>query len=149
MSAHATHSNFEARVEEFWKKTIFLVEANSFEQMTLWREWSLQAVASKQHIPDLPNDRRFYWEQQQPGQIYTVAVVKNRPICLSVNWYRLDSEYIAFIDATSVLVDWKKINDWIEKRNIPKWDNGTRPGRCNAMNFHLCVDAIRERQGRR
>ena len=27
---------------------------------------------------------------------------------------------------------------------IPKWDNGTRFARTDAMNFHHCLEAIRE-----
>ena len=40
------------------------------------------------------------------------------------------------------------IAGWLQARTGDiKWDKGRRFARCDAMNFHLCLDAIRELAG--
>jgi hypothetical protein len=50
---------------------------------------------------------------------------------------------VAFIEAVSQLVDHTVIDKYLEINCNPKYDNGTRQARTDAMNFCHCVHHIR------
>jgi hypothetical protein len=50
-----------------------------------------------------------------------------------------------FYEATSQVVNHQKIDEWIKKHFNGKWD-GSRSARCDANNFHLCIQAIMEQK---
>ncbi len=121
-------NEFAPPTDERFKETFFLVEASSFERNCLWMEWN----------------NRVKWEQTSwcMGQIGTIS---RQPVTLSVLWVRIDGKLIGFWEPTSQVVDHKMIREWFAKNCVsPKWDNGTRHGRCNADNFYLCMRAIQE-----
>lgn len=113
--------------EERLKITDFLVEANSFEKHTLWREWH----------------EKLTWQQENPGESVTIGHLDDRPVCVSFFWDTIGGKLICFYDAHSAVVDWTMINDWLRKHFTGRWDSGTRWAHTDAMNFHLCVDHIK------
>lgn len=122
-----------------WRRnTVFCVEATSYEQHSLWAFWASDSVrrAAK---PSLK------WKRLS-GELATVGHDNKRPICVSIQWVEIDGQTVMFYHPTSQLVDWKKIEKWleIEYAHVPKWDHGTRRAHCDADNFHHCRDAIRE-----
>lgn len=111
--------------EEKIAETFFLVEANSFETLVLWRENEKEG--------------EFIWTEESLGFWQTVGFLKKRPICISMFWTIIGGKRIAFYEGTSVLVDHDMIEKWLEETF-----HLSREKRCDAHNFHLCLDAIRE-----
>ncbi|MFZ2048766.1 MAG: hypothetical protein WAV25_00465 [Minisyncoccia bacterium] len=111
-----------------FKETFFLVEATHFERMCLGKrdEWE-------------------GWEEQSSGYICQVGTLARRPVTVGVSWARIKGKLVGFWEAESQVVDYAMIEKWLDKYwSPPKWDGGTRNARCNAMNFHHCIHAIRE-----
>jgi hypothetical protein len=110
-----------------FKNTGFVVEANSFEEHTLWREYHKSEV----------------WEQETAGLMIEVGKVNELPVCISCTWSIINGMRVLFWDATSRMVDHKMIEAWFEENCCPRWANDTRVAKTNAMNFHRAVDASR------
>ncbi len=74
---------------------------------------------------DAPRDegpaksRRIKWEHQDFGRAYTIGELAGFPICISVCFARLDGEPVAFVEATSRVVDHQMVDDWIAKNAKP------------------------------
>lgn len=117
---------------------------SSHEMHILWRDFADDRTA-REYGPS--NRRRVKWEQLNPGSVPTIGTLGKRPICLTIFWARIDGQVVMFYEATSELVDWAKIQAWldIEYKHVPMWDNGTRKPFCDAQNFHHCLSAIDER----
>jgi len=127
--------NFENdTAENRLKKTKFLVEANSFEQHCLWKEYV--------HTATTP----LKWEQMN-GWLVTVNERKGRPICICLSWNRVNGHLVCFWNATSQLVDYKLIDKWLKENYDQKWDEGRRPATCDAQNFHHCIQALKQLDG--
>lgn len=90
-------------LEEGLKQTFGLIEATSAERQHIWERWS--------------KDKGFTWEQQG-GFFVTVGILLERPICISVLFVRINGKLILFWYATSELVDYVMITEWL-KKNLP------------------------------
>lgn len=113
----------------FKKQTMYLVEANSFEILELWKDFAKQS--EKLH----PNkSTRYDWKQQNPGCFEKIGYIQKRPICIMISWYVINSCCVGFWEATSELVDYKMIARWL-KENFDC--AGT-----DANNFHICLQEI-------
>lgn len=119
----------QARVRALLRDTRFCVEATSFERLKLWEE----------------NHREVSWENDV-GVGQAVGEVDGRPVCLELSWTRIDGYLVLFWEACSEVVDSRLIERWFDENCAPTWDGGLRRARSNAMNFHLCLDAIAERR---
>ena len=108
--------------------TMFVVEANSYERMCLWKE-----------------RKNATWEDDRGGYFITIGHVDDRPICVSLSWAKINGQKVMFVEMTSELADFKKLDDWILANFDVKWDKGTRVARCDAMNFGTCLCAIEEK----
>lgn len=66
----------------------------------------------------------FPWESKPNGILETVGYLNERPICISLRVHQVNYKKILFIDATSSLVDWQMIDEWIELNlpNVKKTD---------------------------
>lgn len=95
-----------------WKETKLIVEANSYERMTLWDKWV----------------DKTEWQQHLQGRLVTVGAYRNRAVCVSLVWATIRGKAVCFLEATSELVDWKMIDAWL-KKEFP----GVR--KVDAMNF--------------
>jgi len=121
------------------RDTVFLVEATSYEHLCLWREYAEDSDRPRASNPVL-------WRQENEGRLITVGSLAGMPVTLSVKWDIINNIRVMFYDSPSVVTDMRMIERWLdENTNCPKWDNGTRLARCDAMNFHLCLHAIEER----
>lgn len=139
--------NNEALFARNWRETVFLVEATDFERLTLWNAWANDPIA-KQYGP--PNEHRVPWEEESLGSLSTVGTIKEfrvrrRPICVSTTWAIILRCRVAFFNATSQVVDHLVVDAWLATKCNARWDHGMRPARSDAMNFHHCIDALRER----
>jgi hypothetical protein len=95
-----------------WKATKLIVEANSYERMTLWERWA----------------DKTEWQQHLQGRLVTVGTYHGRPVCVNLFWATIRGHVVLFLEATSELVDWKMIDAWL-KQEFP----GVR--KVDAMNF--------------
>lgn len=132
------------------KRTLFIVEATSFEQQMLWRDHSIESRHSQ--FP-LAGGARMKWEQINPGWLVTVGHLgtmkgkgkfKKRPVCISVSWSRIDGYLVMFYYQCSQVTDSVQTEKWLEENFKGKHDGGTRRAQCDAMNFGHCLRAIRE-----
>lgn len=106
-------------IDEKMSKTVYVVEANSYESMKLWEEFHLE----------------INWQQNQWGYMETVGTLDRRPVCIALLWHVLEGKTVLFFEPTSQVVDYKLIDAWFDRRlpGIP---------RTNAMNFHHVVHKI-------
>lgn len=95
-----------------WKATKLIVEASSYERMTLWERWV----------------DKTEWQQHLQDHLVTVGTYRNRPVCVSFVWATIRGKVVLFLEATSELVDWTMIDAWL-KKEFP----GVR--KVDAMNF--------------
>lgn len=125
MSAIASELSVDKRFQE----TFFLVEASSFEKHYLWKEWNEQVK----------------WEGESSGYLIQVGELGGRPVTISISWVRIDGRLVGFWNSPSQVSDYKMVTAWLGENCVtPNWDRGTRNANCDATNFHLCLNAIRD-----
>ncbi len=117
-------------------KTLFIVEATSFEQYCLWENNASNSIYCRYK-------NSLKWEQMD-GWLVTVGEYRKRQCCISVSWARINNKLVMFYYPTSRFVDWNMIDKWINKHFQGKWDKQTRKAKTDAQNFHLCIQAINE-----
>lgn len=112
--------------EKMFKETMFVIEATSFEQQTLWEQF----------------EGKMAWVHISEGRSFTVGKLAGFPVCVRVSWARLNSQLVMFYDATSRVVDHEMVETFLKSKCNPKWDNGTRTSYTDANNFHHAIQAI-------
>lgn len=115
-------------------KTLFIVEANRFEQHMLWEKYANNTM-SRGHL---------IWKQMD-GWLVTVGKLYGRSICIDVFWYKIEGQLVMFWHPTSALVDHKMIDNWLDEHFTGTYDKGLRRASCDANNFHCCISAIKEK----
>jgi len=98
-------------------KTEYVVEANSFEYLSLWKDFH----------------EEYSWEQVSQGYGAHVGYIDGRPIFISLRWATVNEVYMLFWHATSKVVDYGMIEEWFVN-NCDPMANG-RHARCDADNF--------------
>jgi hypothetical protein len=115
--------------DEKLKRVSFFVEANSYEQLSLWREF----------YKNVKPEERLEWIQDSLGFMRQVGELKNKPVMVSFSFYVIGNTYICFYYACSNFVDYKMVEDYI-KTNFPvMYDNDTRAAMTDASNFMHCL----------
>lgn len=101
---------------------VYLVEATDKEVFSFWDRRDRYGICE--------------WHQANPGLWMQIGSFHGRPIAVTLTFQFIDGHKVCFYDGTSELVDWKMINEWLDKK---------APGikRTNASNFHHCLDHIR------
>jgi hypothetical protein len=122
---HVLDEAMEPSLKERFDHTEFLVEADQYAISRLWREYAK---------PD-----NVSWEDLWYGYTIVVGKIAGFPINVSFTWCRLNNHLIAFYECVSRVSDYNQIEGWLDLHCNPTWDNG-RLARCNAANFHLCLE---------
>lgn len=122
--------------KELFDNVVFLVEASSYERLTFWKDHF--------HAPHKGMPVIRTWEQESRGQMVYLGKIDKRPMYVQIWWDVLNGKRIIFYEGCSQVVDHKMIEDWLKHftLNTIRWDNGRRWARCDAMNFHQCLDAL-------
>lgn len=115
---HPNHLSWIAEHQD----VVYMIEANSFESMSLWREY---------------NEALEWKECTSGGPMFQLGELDSRPIVLGVNIIKVDGRKVMFYDPTSQVVDWVMVEDFLEK----SWPNAKKT---NAMNFFNAVHYIRD-----
>lgn len=123
--------NYEQEdVDDFLKDTHGIVEANSFEQLCLWRDYVGWTT---------PRYDRSKWIENLSGLFLHIGNLGDMPVTLSLFSAIINGKKIVFWDSPSQVVDHRLIEQWFET-NLPKCafrkDNDSLPNRADAMNFH-------------
>lgn len=109
-------------------RTFFLVEATQFERQMLWEHWN----------------EKVRWQQIYLGYSAQVGELGEHWVCVCVVFAEIEGRVVAFYEGVSSVVDHTQIEVWVRKTfSTPTWGGG-RWAQCDAGNFHLCVQAIRE-----
>jgi hypothetical protein len=126
-----------------WPDVVFLIEADSFAYHQLWTMWSESAKCMR----NAPHHdfRTVSWAEGAAGRI-AVEVGKLRtvgkkseelPVMCEVQFVELDGFWVVFYTSSSRAVDWDMVHAWVQEQ-------APSAGRCDAQNFCLCVNKIRE-----
>lgn len=114
--------------DQRFRRTMFVVEADSFSVHQLWKE----------------NHESHDWRQDCSGLWLAIGRYHGTPLYASFQWATIDGQLVLFYEPTSALQHYWILDRWLERHCNPRWDRGTRRAHCDAMNFHHCLDAIRE-----
>jgi|ERR1044072_4628499 hypothetical protein len=117
--------------EDKLKESIFFVEANSYEQLALWRE-----VHEKHSFEQDPCGGGIH-----VGNINDDASMSVH-ICLS--FYYVYGYRVCFYYPTSRFVDYTMIEQFFEKNYPVKYGNNTKRAMTDAMNFYSVVAEAKE-----
>ncbi len=112
------------------KKTVFFVEANSFERLKLWQD-------------NKNSDEPLSWVEELQGFVINVGEIISNGNILPVNveffFATINGKFIAFYSPISRGVDYDMVEQFIIKNYPVKYDNLSRQAMCDAMNFHTCM----------
>lgn len=114
-------------LEDVYKNVYGIVEANSFETLELWKYWH--------------QEKGYSWVQNNSGWLVKVGeVIKDKEVWISPLAHIVNGRKILFVDATSSVVDWNMIEEYL-KENVPSavTRNGIYLNKEGAMNFHCLV----------
>lgn len=116
----------DAEMTKFLNGVTGVVEANSFEALSLWSEYA--------------KPRKKIWIENRTGLLETIGEFGGMPICVSLQTAIIDGQNILFVDPTSAIVDHRMVRKWLEN-TLPKsaW-KGDRLNYENAMNFHNALE---------
>lgn len=113
-------------LEDVYKDVYGIVEANSFETLELWKYWH--------------KEKGYAWVQNNSGWLVKVGeIIEGKEVWISPLAHIVNGRKILFVDATSSVVDWNMIEEYL-KENVPsaiREDGYLRKE--NAMNFHNLV----------
>ena len=120
---------FNESDSQFFKDVKFLIEADDYSQFALWKEF---------------HELIDNWQEVSCGYNIEIGKLNRRPIVISINYAILNGKKVLFYWGCSQLVDHKMIEDWIKHftEKTIRWDNNIRWAKCDAMNFHLCLQAL-------
>lgn len=115
------------KLDPRFSMTEYAVEADSFSYQALWEKFSTETI----HKTPMSVVR---WEEDSLGHMTTIGWFNKRPININFRWATLNGHSILFYDACSQLVDYKMVEDWLDKY--------TKFRRCDANNFHNVLNLI-------
>ncbi len=123
-------------IESLFKDVVFMVEATHCEQHYLW--------LTSFHT-DVGYGKVKSWEQEMAGHTCIIGEFGEMPINVCFFYAKIEGRRVCFYEVVSMVTHSDMVEKWMEPRTRHmKWDSGTRPAHCDAMNFHHCLDAIRE-----
>jgi hypothetical protein len=118
------------QAEEKITTSVFFIEANSYETLSLWKEFAKETK----------------WEQDNLGFYQKIGCIdndENKPIFVSFMFVKIFGKRICFYETTSRYNDSVLVENWIKTNYPVKWDNNSRTAMTNAMNFHHAIDCCK------
>jgi len=82
----------------------------------------------------LSGNKNLKWEQNASGVMVEIGDFGGMPIVITVQWDRVNGKNIMFYEATSTVVHYDMINDWLEE-NCPAYKRGARTNTSNLHQF--------------
>lgn len=124
------------KTDDLLKRTLFAVEATSFEHFCLWEQHA-QGSLYRRYDP-------LKWEQMSPGWMEQVGRVGNCKCWIELQWAEIEGQLILFWHQCSAVTDSRQAEAWMKKHFTKKYDNDTRIAMTDAQNFGHCLSAIKE-----
>mgnify|MGYP001575511176 CR=1 FL=1 len=123
-------------------KTLFIVEANSFEQHALWADHAKDTCFPRidPRTCKLAHEH-VKWEQLNPGGMVTVGTLAKMPVCLSISFARIEGHIVCFWYQCSQVTDGRKAEAWLKSTFAGLYKARAT---CDAFNFHQCLRAIED-----
>jgi hypothetical protein len=126
------------KLDPRFSKTEFAVEGDSFVYHALWGKYSTETLY-KTPMSVVRWEEDCMGTVTQIGYLDTIGEVggrmRGRPININFRWAKLNGHSIMFYDPCSQLVDYKMVEDWLDKY--------TKFRRCDANNFHNVLELIK------
>lgn len=121
-----------------FEDVVFIVQATHNEMMSFWRDYYYEPQKGYPKVS---------WKEISVGHGVQVGQVDKRPVVISINYAIINGQRVMFYCDTSQIVDHEMISEWLKLYSLDTilWDNGTRWAHCNSSNFHLCLNAIEEK----
>lgn len=91
--------NMDSEFIRFMDGVTGVIECTREEQMYMWEK---------------AKEYGYNWKENSSGLLETVGYLDGRPICISLFTAEINGTKILLWHATSQLVDYKKINKWLE-----------------------------------
>lgn len=113
--------------------TQYFVEADGFTRATLWNRHAKESKAILLREDNFP---RYEWEDNLTGISLQLGECGGRPVCVLFFWALINGAVVCFYDATSEVVDWKLIEEFLDR--FPAWGEGKHTDACNfgvVLNF--------------
>ncbi len=113
------------------EEVVGLVEATSYEAHNLWLlSWAMggEGYYGKNYLRS--------WEQCSMGFWSKIGELAGRPVCVSVEYSRINGFWIGFWTPTSQVVDTLMIEAWL-KKTFPNVRSTSDAG-----NFHNCISGL-------
>lgn len=111
----------------------FVVEATDEERFLLW------CVHFDNPNPKYPESRIKSWEQEMRGFGREIGTFHGHPIFISITYAKLEGKRVAFLEATSRIVDYSLVNDWVDR----EFKNRMPARVTNSTNFSHCISFLR------
>lgn len=89
------------------------------------------------------------WVEDPSGMRLVIGHINGNaemPVCVDFSFATIHGKRICLYEAVSRFVDHTMVEDWIENNYPVKWDNNTRRGMTDAMNFHLAIDRCKNEE---
>jgi hypothetical protein len=86
-------------LEECLAGVDLVVEATRFEELCLWEKWNTKVK----------------WKQDMGVWLPTVGELEDRPVVISCMFSTIGDKFVLFYHPTSVVVDYKQIEDYLKK----------------------------------
>lgn len=115
-------------IEQLLEKVHFWVEADGFAQHCLWEDYGQNSPCQGAENLD------FHIGGYGVGFLTDTIYNTNIRTTVMVRPFLLNDVLCAFYEATSEVVSWRKVEQFL-RANAKKYVNNN----CNATNFHLCI----------
>lgn len=109
--------------KEFLKGVVGVVKATHTERHLLWEKYHY-------------NDKLFTWVSGGGGPAPIIGYVNDMPVCVTLLVDVIEGHPILFIDATSQVVDWRMVDEFL-KKHLPQsaFKDSGYVNETDAMNF--------------
>jgi hypothetical protein len=125
-------------------KTLFVMEATSFERYALWCRHAYNSHERPPKAECVQWEERLGEGYMPHGWLVQVGRVGKRPCYIDIQWARIDGQMICFYHDCSQLTDTVQTEKWFTRHFKGTWDKGSRRATGDAQNFHHCLHAIEE-----
>jgi hypothetical protein len=106
--------------------TQYVVDGTSCERLMLWERY-FSGVD---------------WQQDPAGMSLTLGRVGTRPVVANFTWDVINGHRVLWCEMISEVRDHAMLDRWLDKHCRPMLTDIVS-ARCDAMNFHLCLQCIR------
>lgn len=110
-------------------RCVGVVEANSFERLSLWQKKSPRSETSRNPVNT--------WQDLGSGCMFHVGDCDGRPVNVEISFACINGKWVMFYWPCSQVVDFNLVEEWLEKYM-------SHARKSDAMNFHNIIFHIND-----